>query len=76
MEDVLEKDPAAGNRPLEGSGEEDVGEGQGFDGEGLCCCSDMASKSLLQSSEQYGEQSHHERMFLFVCEVRMHDRLM
>ena len=51
MEDALEKDSAAGNRPLEGSGEEDVGKGQGFDVEGLSRCSDMAPKSLSPSSE-------------------------
>ena len=76
MEDALEKDSAVGNRPLEGSGEEDVGNGQGFDVEGLCRSSDMAPKSLSQSSEKYGEQSHHKRMIPFVGEVEVHDRSM
>ena len=48
MDEALEYESAAGDRPLEGSWEEDVGTGRGLEGEEVCRCSHMVARGLLQ----------------------------
>jgi len=51
MEEALEYESGAGNRPLEGSGDEGVGTGRGLEGADVCCCADIAVRRLLKVDE-------------------------
>jgi len=57
VEEALEYDSDAGNRPLEGSGEDAVGTGRGLEGEDVCRCADIADRVLLQVWVETGSQA-------------------
>lgn len=42
MDEAREYESGAGGRPLDGSGEEEVGTGRGLEGDDICRCSAIA----------------------------------